>query len=90
MADIKTREVVKGTIKTLDKAAIVSDRMKSSYAKTKERAESAMNAEEGSPSEYAANRISRNAEMITREGGHQFNNIGQKAVEETKNNFIKT
>lgn len=40
MADIKTREVVKGTIKTLDKAAIVSGRMKAAYAKTKERAES--------------------------------------------------
>lgn len=91
MADIKTREVMKGTIKTFDKAAIVSDRIRSSYTKTKERAESAAtDAEESSPSEYAAGRVSRNAEMLTREGGHQFNAAGQKSAEETKANFIKT
>lgn len=37
MADIKTRDAVKGTIKTLDKAAVASERMKSAYAKTKEK-----------------------------------------------------
>ena len=34
MADIKTRDAVKGTIKTIDKAAVASERMKSAYAKT--------------------------------------------------------
>ena len=29
MADIKTRDAVKGTIKTIDKAAVASERMKS-------------------------------------------------------------
>lgn len=90
MADIKTREVVKGTIKTLDKAAIVSGRMKAAYAKTKERAESTQSVDEGSPSEYAANRVSRNAEMAVREGGHQFNEVGKKAAAETKANLIKS
>ena len=33
MADIKTRDAVKGTIKTIDKAAIASQRMKNAYAK---------------------------------------------------------
>ena len=41
MADIKTRDIVKGTIKTLDKSAIAADRMRSANAKTKERAEEA-------------------------------------------------
>lgn len=31
MADIKTRDAVKGTIKTIDKAAVASERMKSAY-----------------------------------------------------------
>ena len=31
MADIKTRDAVKGTIKTIDKAAIATERMKSAY-----------------------------------------------------------
>lgn len=90
MADIKTREVVKGTIKTLDKAAIVSGRMKAAYTKTKERAESTQSVDEGSPAEYAANRVSRNVEMVAREGGHQFNEVGKKAAAETKANLIKS
>ena len=31
MADIKTKDVVKGTIKKIDKAAIAADRMRSAY-----------------------------------------------------------
>ena len=34
MADIKTRDVVKGTIKKIDKAAIAADRMRSAYVQT--------------------------------------------------------
>ena len=33
MADIKIRKVDKGTIKTLDKAGVMSDKLKYSYAK---------------------------------------------------------
>ena len=33
MADIKTRDAVKGTIKTIDKAAIASERMKAAMPK---------------------------------------------------------
>ena len=35
MADIKTRDAVKGTIKKLDKAAIAADRMRSAYIRKK-------------------------------------------------------
>ena len=38
MADIKTRNVVNGTIRTIDKASVASQRMKTSYAKTKQQA----------------------------------------------------
>ena len=31
MPDIKTRDTVKGTIKTLDKAAVAGERMKEAY-----------------------------------------------------------
>lgn len=46
MADIKTRDVVKGTIKKIDKAAIAADRMRSAYVQTKERAEHATHPDE--------------------------------------------
>ena len=56
MAKIKTRDAVKGTIKTLDKAAIATQRMKEAYVHTKDKAEHATQNEESSAEEYAANK----------------------------------
>ena len=89
MADIKTRDAVKGTIKTLDKAAIASERMKSAYAKTKDKAEQGYYADENSPTEYAADRVSNTAHRVKDEGVHQFNKQGQKSVQITKENIVK-
>ena len=89
MADIKTRDAVKGTIKTLDKAAIAGERMKSAYAKTKDKAEQGYYAEENSPTEYAADRFSHASGRIKDEGIHQFNKQGQKNVQNTKQNISK-
>jgi len=87
MADIKTRDAVKGTIKTLDKAAIAGERMKSAYAKTKDKAEQGYYAEENSPTEYAVDRFSHASGRIKDEGIHQFNKQGQKNVQTTKENI---
>lgn len=89
MADIKTRDAVKGTIKTIDKAAIASERMKSVYAKTKDKAEQGYYAEEGSATEYAADKLSYTADRVKDEGIHQFNKQGQKSVQATKGNIVK-
>ena len=90
MADIKTRDAVKGTIKTIDKAAIASERMKSAYVGIKERAEQGYYADENSATEYAADRISYAADRVKDEGIHQFNKQGQKAVKTTQENIGKT
>ena len=87
MADIKTRDAVKGTIKTFDKAAIAGERMKSAYAKTKDKAEQGYYAEENSPTEYAVDRFSHASGRIKDEGIHQFNKQGQKNVQTTKENI---
>ena len=89
MADIKTRDAVKGTIKTIDKAAIASERMKSAYVEIKERAEQGYYADENSATEYAADRISYAADRVKDEGIHQFNKQGQKAVKTTQENIGK-
>ena len=89
MADIKTRDAVKGTIKTIDKAAIASERMKSAYVGIKERAEQGYYADENSATEYVADRISYAADRVKDEGIHQFNKQGQKAVKTTQENIGK-
>ena len=89
MADIKTRDAVKGTIKTIDKAAIASQRMKNAYAKTKDKAEQGYYTDENSPVEYASDRVSRAAGRVRDEGIHQFNKQGQKSVQTTRENIGK-
>ena len=89
MADIKTRDAVKGTIKTIDKAAIASERMKSAYVGIKEKAEQGYYADENSATEYAADRISYATDRVKDEGIHQFNKQGQKAVKTTQENIGK-
>lgn len=77
MADIKTRDAVKGTIKTIDKAAIASERMKSAYVGIKGKAEQGYYADENSATEYAADRISCAADRVKDEVIHQFNKRGK-------------
>ena len=89
MADIETRDAVKGTIKTIDKAAIASERMKSAYVGIKEKAEQGYYADENSATEYAADRISYATDRVKDEGIHQFNKQGQKAVKTTQENISK-
>ena len=65
MADIKTRDAVKGTIKTIDKAAVASERMKSAYSKIKSKAEQGYYADENSATEYAADKVSGTRAFIS-------------------------
>ena len=87
MPEIKTRDVVKGTIKTLDRAAVAGERMKQAYVRTKDKAEHGVYAAESAPEEYAADRVSGGVETATYEAAHQLDKRGRKAVKTTKDNI---
>lgn len=53
---IKTKGIVKGTIKTLDKVATAGEKMKRSYISTKDIAEHSVDSKEGTPEEFASNK----------------------------------
>ena len=89
MADIKTRDVVKGTIKTIDKAAVAGERMKDAYVRTKDKAEHGVYSAESTPDEYAADRMTGATEATTYEAVHQFDKQGRKGLETTKDNISK-
>lgn len=89
MPDIKTRDTIKGTIKTIDKAAVAGERMKDAYVRTKDKAERSVYSSEGSPSEYAADRMTGTAEMTGVEAAHQFDKQGRKSFETTRENIAK-
>ncbi len=89
MPDIKTRDVVKGTVKTLDRAAAAGERMKDAYIRTKEKAEQSVSSKESSPAEYAADRVTGSAEAGGYEAARQFDKQGRKAVADTRENIAK-
>ena len=89
MAKIKTRDAVKGTIKTLDKSALVAGRMRSAYISTKEKAEHSVDTVEGNAGEYASDRIENTVDRGIHEAVYQFDKAGQWGVRNTKNNIVK-
>lgn len=52
MPQIKTRDVLKGTVKAIDKSAVAAQRMKDAYVRVKDNAEHSYESAESSPEEY--------------------------------------
>lgn len=89
MPDIKTRDVVKGTVKVIDKSAVAAERMKDAYVRTKDKAEHGVFAAESSPEEYAADRTLTGTETAAHEAVHGLDKAGRKGVKTTKENISK-
>ena len=89
MPDIKTRDVVKGTVKVIDKSAVAAERMKDAYVRTKDKAEHSVFAAESSPEEYAADRTLTGTETAAHEAVHGLDKAGRKGMKATKENISK-
>ena len=87
MADIKTRDTVKGTIKTLDKAAVAGQKMKQAYIATKDKAERTVNANENTAEEYAADKVEAGMDDISHKAVYVLDRAGRKGVRDTKENL---
>ena len=81
----KTRDMVKGTIRTLDKGRIAASRMKQAYIQTKEKAEHSVEAEEHNETEYASDRMESGTKRATEETVHQTKKAVHKGAEKVKN-----
>lgn len=89
MADIKTKDTRKGTIKAIDKASVATQRMKQTYIASKEKAENAVKTDSNSPEEYADEKIERGVDEITHDGAYLFDKEGRKGLKDTKENYYK-
>lgn len=87
MRDIKTRDKVNQTVKTLDRAAIVADKFRNATVKSKETAEHTQTADETSPQKYAVNLVSDKSKIATHRAAVKFNEKGKQSVVETKRNI---
>ncbi len=80
MPDIKTKDVVLGTIKTVDRSVLAGQRMKDAYVQTRNKAEHSVSSSESNSEEYAADRMSETAIEVTHEAAHQMNTLGQRVT----------
>ena len=87
MADIKTKDNAKGTIRTIDKAAVATQRMKQAYIATKEKAERSVNANSSSAEEYASDKLESGIDEVFHDGVYAFDKAGRKGLETTKENI---
>ena len=82
MADIKTKDNAKGTIRTIDKAAVATQRMKQAYIATKEKAERSVNANSSSAEEYASDKLESGIDEVVHDGAYT---LGHKDISTTLN-----
>ena len=87
MADIKTRDVVRGTIKTVDRAAIAERRMKQSYLLTKDKAKHFDKMSGASETEYASEQVEQKTETVAKHVVQRIDQKGRKGFEFTRGNI---
>ena len=89
MADLKTRKAVKGTVKTIDRAAVAAERLKSAAVRTKDAAERNAAPAETSSQEYGAQKLERTAQNTASELGFQFRKRGRRGLSDARRNTDK-
>lgn len=87
--DIKTKDVLQGTIKTIDRTALAGQRMKDTYIQTKHKAEHSVYSSENNTEEYAADRMTDAASTVTHEVVHQVDVQGQKIIHGARQKFAQ-
>ena len=89
MPEIKTKNVLQGTIKTVDRTAMAGQRMKDAYIQTKHKAEHSVYSSESNTEEYAADQMTDAASTVTHEAVHQVDVQGQKIIQGAREKFAQ-
>ena len=89
MPDIKTRGVVSGTIKTLDRSALAGQRMKDAYVQAKDKTEHSVYSSESTSEEYATNQMTDGVSTVAREAVHQVDVQGHRIIHGAQRKFIQ-
>ena len=94
MSDIKIKEKNKGTIRTIDKSIIATQRIKDSTVKTKNLTENIYNdiridSSSDNEIEYVNTKIENMARTIKNKSVIELDRYGKKSAQYTKNNLIK-
>ena len=85
MSKIRTREVKKGYIKTIDHAACMSEHVKNTAVKTRLQAEHDNGNEQNNASSYASNNVENAAKQVIGEGVRETENLTRSARQGIRN-----
>lgn len=83
--DIKTR--AKQNIKTIETVGIITEKVKDAGVKTKDDIGKAVNIDNDTPEQYAAQRFQDTAHSMAPDTAYYFNQAGKKSVKDTKKNI---
>ena len=83
MADIRTRDTVKGTVKVINKSAVAAERMKDAFIRTKDEAKRGASSAEDSPEEYAAAQVTGHAKKASLRAAQEFDKQGREAIRQS-------
>ena len=94
MPDIKIKEKQRGTIKTIDKSKIATQKFKDNVLRTKDTALNSYNnlkidEQENNETEYANDKVENTVRTIRDKSINSFNKHGKQAVSDSKENIIK-
>lgn len=89
MPDIKTRDVVSGTIKAIDRSALAGQRMKDAYVQAKDKAEHSVYSSESNSEEYATNQMTDGVSTVAREAVHQVDVQGHRIIRGAQKQIAK-
>lgn len=89
MPDIKTRDVVSGTVKAVDRSTLAGQRMKDAYVQAKDKAEHSIYSSESNSEEYASERITDGASTVVHEAVHQVDVQGHRIIQGTQKQIAK-
>ena len=89
MPDSKTRDVVSGTIKAVDRSTLAGQRMKDAYVQAKDKAEHSVYSSESTSEEYASERIMDGASTVAREAVHQVDVQGHRIIQGAQRKFTQ-
>lgn len=87
--NIKTKDVLQNTIKTVDRTALAGQRMKDAYIQTKHKAEHSVYSSESNTEEYAADQMTDAASTVAHEAVHQVDVQGQKIIQGARQKFAQ-
>lgn len=90
MSEIKVKEKQKGTIKTLDKSLIATQKMKENILRGKEISNDFKTDNyDSNETDFARDKVENTLVSIKDTSINTFNKYGKKSVQETKNNVLK-